>query len=86
MDLSRAEELIRELSDIVDYPLFNESPRISLSATLAVSSLQFAAATRALCANGFLLGAGATLRSQFEAIVRSVWTLHRATDRSARRR
>jgi len=80
MDLSRAEELIRELSDIVDYPLFNESPRITLSATLAVSSLQFAAATRALCANGFLLGSGATLRSQFEAVVRSVWVLHRATD------
>ena len=80
MDLSRAEELIRQLADVVDYPLFDNSHRINLSATLAVSSLQFATATRALCASGLLLGASATLRSQFEAVVRSVWALHRATD------
>ncbi len=56
-----------------------------LSATLAVSSLQFAAAVRVLCGSGLLLGASATLRSQFEAIIRSVWVLHRATENQVER-
>ena len=81
MDLNSAEKLMDILTDIVDYPLYDDSPRIRLSAILAISSLQFAAAVRILCDQGLLLGAGATLRSQFEAIVRSVWALHRATDR-----
>lgn len=80
MDLSSAEKLQDTLATIVDYPLWDESPRIMLSATLAVSSLQFAAAVRALCGSGLLLGASATLRSQFEAVIRSIWVLHRATD------
>ncbi|MHC9192780.1 DUF6988 family protein [Pseudomonas aeruginosa] len=42
--------------------------------------MQFAAAVRVLCAKGFMLGASTTLRSQFEALVRFSWALHRATD------
>ncbi len=80
MDLSRAEKLHEVLASIVDYPLYDNSPRVTLSATLAVSSLQFSAAVRVLCGAGLLLGASATLRSQFEALLRSVWVLHRATD------
>lgn len=85
MDLHRAEELFEQLSNIVDYPLFENSPRVNLSVTLAVSSMQFAAAVRVLCAEGLLLGASTTLRSQFEALVRSVWALHRATDQQIER-
>ena len=80
MDLRQAEELFEHLSNIVDYPLYDDSPRVNLSATLAVSSMQFAAAVRVLCAGGLLLGASTTLRSQFEALVRSIWALHCATD------
>lgn len=80
MDLSHAEELQDALASIVDYPLWDDSPRVKLSATLAVSSLQFAAAVRVLCDSGLILGASVTLRSQFEAVIRSVWALHRATD------
>ena len=80
MDLNCAEALLNKLTAIVDYPPFDDSPKASLSATLAISSLQFAAATRYLCGAGLLLGASTTLRSQFEALVRSVWVLHRATD------
>ena len=80
MDLNRSEKLLDTLTSIVDYPLFDESPRVKLSATLAISSLQFAAATRVLCGEGLLLGASATLRSQFEALIRSAWALHRATE------
>ncbi len=85
MDLIRAEELFHQLSNVVDYPLFEDSPRVNLSATLAVSSMQFAAAVRVLCAEGLLLGASTTLRSQFEALVRSVWALHRATEQQVER-
>lgn len=85
MDLSRAEKLQDALATIVDYPLGDESPKVTLSATLAVSSLQFAAAVRVLCGSGLLLGASATLRSQFEAFIRSVWVLHRATENQVER-
>ena len=80
MDLSRAEKLLDAMASIVDHPLGDDSPKVSLSATLAVSSLQFAAAARVLCAGGLLLGASAILRSQFEALLRSVWVLHQATE------
>lgn len=85
MDLSRAEKLQDALASIVDYPLWDDSPKVTLSATLAVSSLQFAAAVRVLCGSSLVLGASATLRSQFEAIIRSVWVLHRATDNQVER-
>lgn len=80
MDLGRAEELMGVMASIVDYPLFDDSPRVVLSSTLSISSLQLAAAVRSLCGTELLLGASVTLRSQFEALVRSVWVLHRATD------
>jgi hypothetical protein len=80
MDLIRAEKLLDVLASIVDYPLIDDSPRVKLSAILTVSSLQFAAAARVLCGEGLLLGASTTLRSQFEALIRSVWVLHRATE------
>lgn len=80
MDLIRADMLLDVMASIVDYPLVDDSPRVELSVTLAASSLQFAAAVRVLCGEGLLLGASTTLRSQFEAIVRSVWVLHRATE------
>ena len=85
MDLSRAEKLHDVLASIVDYPLWDESPKVRLSATLAVSSLQFAAAVRVLCSTELVLGAAATLRSQFEALIRGIWVLHRATDNQIER-
>ena len=85
MDLSRAEKLQDVLASIVEYPLWEDSPKVTLSVTLAISSLQFAAAVRVLCGSGLVLGASATLRSQFEAIIRSVWVLHRATDNQVER-
>ena len=80
MDLKSAEQLHQTLASLVDYPLYSDTPRVTLSATLAVSALQFAAAVRVLCGEGLVLGASASLRSQFEAVVRSVWALHAATD------
>jgi hypothetical protein len=80
MDAARAEELLNHLADIVDLPPYDESDRLLLSHTLAVTSLHFAASVRTLCREDMMLGAGAALRSQFEALVRSIWTYYRATD------
>ena len=85
IDPSRAEKLLSHLRNIVDHPLADDSLRIAVSATLAGTALQFAAATRALCANGLVLGAATTLRSQFEALVRGIWILHSASDTQVER-
>lgn len=85
MDLDSAEKLLDVLASIVDHPLFDDSPKVRLSATLAISSLQFAASVRILCKENLLLGASTTLRSQFEALIRSVWVLHRATENQINR-
>ena len=80
MDTARAEELISHLADVVDLPPFEGSNRILLSRTLAISSLHFAASVRHLCDSRLALGSAAVLRSQFEALIRAVWTLHCASD------
>ena len=80
MDTTRAEELLSYLADVVDLPPFDESERLLLSRTLAITSLHFAASVRRLCESHLPLGAAAALRSQFEALVRGVWSFHRASE------
>lgn len=80
MDRTRAEELIGHLTDLVDLPTFESSDRYSLSRTLAITSLHFGASVRILCDSGLALGSAAVLRSQFEALLRGVWSLHCASD------
>ncbi|MFN7818894.1 MAG: DUF6988 family protein [Cyanobacteriota bacterium] len=85
IDLTRAEQLFRILADVTDQPLCEESARIELSATLASTALEIARSVRILCAADQLLGASVCLRSQFESLVRSVWTLHCASENEIRR-
>jgi hypothetical protein len=80
METTKAEELLSRLADMIDFPPYDESDRLLLSRTLTVTSLHFAASVRALCRDDLLLGASAVLRSQFEALVRSIWAFYRATD------
>lgn len=80
MDTTRAEELLSHLADIVDFPPYDVSDRLLLSRTLAITSLHFAASVRRLCESHVALGAAIALRSQFEAVVRGVWALYRASD------
>ena len=80
IDISRAEKLIDHLADIVDFPPFDNSERLLLSRTLAITSLHFAASARTLCNNDLALGVATVLRSQFEALVRSVWVFYCASD------
>lgn len=85
VDLDRGEQLVALLWDVVDEPLYDESPRLRLSATLAGTSLEMARSVRVLCSENQLLGATVCLRSQFESIVRSVWVLHCANDHQVAR-
>lgn len=80
MDFDRAEVLMKHLADVVDHPPYDESDRLLLSRTLAVTSLQFAASARCLCHSDLALGAAAVLRSQYEALVRGAWVLHSASE------
>ena len=80
VDIDRAHELINVLEDVVDHPFFDDSERLALSVVLAEASFEFAFSVRLLCVSDQLLGASACLRSQLEALVRSVWAYHCATD------
>ena len=80
MEISRAEDLLIHLADIVDSPPLDQSERLLLSRTLAITSLHYAASVRALCANHLAHGAAVVLRSQFEGLIRSVWVYHCASD------
>jgi hypothetical protein len=73
------------LAKATDHPLSEESARIELSATLANTALEIARSVRILCAADQLLGATVCLRSQFESLVRSVWTLHCASENEIKR-
>lgn len=80
IDIDRADKLFHVLCDLVDHPFVDESPRVSLSATLSITSLDIGTSVRTLCASDQMIGANVCLRSQFEALIRSVWALHRATE------
>ena len=80
VDIDRAHELIEALEDVVDHPFVGDSERLALSLVLAEASFEFAFSVRLLCVSGQLLGASVCLRSQLEALVRSVWAYHCATD------
>lgn len=80
MDTTRAEELLSHLADVVDLPPYDESGRLQVSRTLAITSLHFAASVRHLCESHLALGAAAVLRSQFEALLRGIWAFHRASE------
>ncbi len=85
IDVTRAEQLFGILAEVTDQPLYEESERIELSATLAITALEIARSVRILCAADQLLGATVCLRSQYESLVRSVWTLHCASEHEIRR-
>ncbi len=80
IDMRMVEKLIDHLTDIVDLPPYDSSERLMLSRVLAITSLHFAASTRTLCGANLTLGTATVLRSQFEAVVRSVWAFYCATD------
>lgn len=85
IDFEKAHEFFDALEEIVDKPFFDDSEKLKLSVILANTSLGFALSVRLLCVGGELLGSTTCLRSQFEALVRSIWIFHCATDHQVSR-
>lgn len=85
IDFEAAEELFGNLAELTDLPIYEPTPRLELARTLAVTSLHHGAAVRLLCGSELSIPAAACLRSQFEANVRAVWSMHCASEQMIER-
>lgn len=64
----------------IDVPRFNDSERVRVSSVACSLSLEHWDATRSILNVGLLPSGLVVHRSQFEALVRSVWLLYAASD------
>lgn len=74
------EKLATQLLEIIDLPLFDNSTRIAVSDVASSMSLEHWAATLRLLQAGLLPSAVVIHRSQFEALLRSIWALYAASE------
>lgn len=74
------EEFAGKLFQLIDLPLFDDSTRLAVSEVACSMSLEHWAATRSLLESGMLPSAAIVHRSQFEALLRSIWILYAATE------
>ncbi len=75
-----SDDLAEELMALIDLPLFDDSPRIQTSDVACSLSLEHWTSARALLHSGLLASAIVVHRSQFEALVRSIWLLYAAAE------
>lgn len=84
MDLNRALEesdaLAEELLALVDLPLCNDTARVDIADTACSLSFEHWHSVRLLLAGSLLPSALVVHRSQFEAILRSIWLTYAASD------
>ena len=84
MDLDRAfdesEALAEGILSIIDLPLLDDSPRIQTSDVACSLALEHWHAVRVLLQGGLVSSALVAHRAQFEAVVRSIWLTHAASD------
>ena len=76
----QSHQLVVELVDCVAYELDSDEPRVSLSNVLLSLAFEHSHSARMLLHTGFLPSALVVHRSQFEAVVRSLWVLFAASD------
>jgi Ni,Fe-hydrogenase III component G len=76
----KTEELAAKLLQLIDLPLFDDSKRLEVSNVSCSMSLEHWGATLNLLENGLLPSAVVVHRSQFEALLRSIWVLYAASD------
>ena len=69
------------LRDLIELPLLDDSPRILVSDVSCSLALEHWEALRVLLKSGLLPSATVVHRAQFEALVRSIWLAHAATDK-----
>ncbi len=84
MDIDRAfeetEAFADELLSLLDFPVLNDSLRIDVADTACSLALEHWSSVRLLLQAGLVPSALVVHRAQFEAIVRSIWLTHCATD------
>ena len=78
--LEESDLLAEELLSIIDRPLFDDTARLDTAARACSLSLEHWQATRILIHAGALSSALVVHRSQFEAVLRSVWLTYAASD------
>lgn len=75
-----SEAFAEQLFSLIQVPLFDDSDKIRVSDMLCSLSLEHWHSIRLLLSQGLLPSALVVHRSQFEAVVRSIWSLYGATD------
>jgi len=78
--LEESDSLAEELLGLVDLSLCNETARVSVADVACSLSFEHWHSVRLLLAAGLLSSALAVHRSQFEAVLRSVWLTYAASD------
>ena len=77
---AETERLASDLAPFLVLPLYDETPRIIVSGIACSLAMEHWTATVALLQEGLLPSAAVVHRSQFEALLRSVWALYAASD------
>lgn len=78
--LDESDAIAEELLTLIDLPLCNDSTRVIVADVACSLALEHWHAVRLLLRGGFLPSALVAHRSQFEAILRSVWLTYAAAD------
>jgi len=78
--LNRSALLRQAMLSVVDFPLAEESPRLQASLDAALLSVEHGESLRVRMEVQLGSSAAAMLRCQFEAFVRAVWLLSRASE------
>lgn len=76
----QSHDLAAALTECVAYQTYDDSDRIKLSDVLASLAFEHSHSARMLLDAGFLPSALVVHRSQFEAVLRSLWALYGASD------
>lgn len=78
--LEESAEFADELLELIDLPLCNNTARVDIAEVACSLSLEHWHSVRCLLNEGLLSSALVVHRSQFEAILRSVWLTYAASD------
>lgn len=77
---NQSDALATEVIQVIGRPLYDESDRFQVSDLLCSLSMEHAHSARALLAAGLMSSALVIHRAQFEAVMRSIWSLYAASD------
>ena len=76
----RSDSLAEELQELINLPLCDDSPMVTISEVACSLSLEHWHSARLLLRGGLLPSATVIHRAQFEALTRSVWVTFAASD------